>query len=285
MLGGWTAAFWREPRFWRYSLAALLTSGRRLAMSPALRARRERAFRSRAPRPVAPPPTRAALPDFARPRGAQRLLLRPRLRDRIARAFHVAYFSAFPRTVGDTRWLGVNALKLPSDLWIYQELISELRPALVVETGTYRSGSALFLGTVCEALGDGHVVSIDVAAEARTPHPRVTYLDASSVDPATVDQVRGLLGDDGHVLVILDSDHARDHVLAELRLWAPLVTSGSYLIVEDTNLNGHPVLPNWGPGPAEALERFLDERHDFVPDPVRERYLVTVCPGGFLRKR
>jgi len=85
--------------------------------------------------------------------------------------------------------------------------------------------------------------------------------------------------------VILDSDHSRDHVLDELRLYAPLVTSGSYVIVEDTNINGHPVLPQFGPGPMEALDEFLRESDEFSIDDQREKFFLTFNPRGFLLKR
>ncbi len=90
---------------------------------------------------------------------------------------------------------------------------------------------------------------------------------------------------DGPVIVILDSDHSRDHVLAELRAYADIVTPGGYCIVEDTNVNNHPVLPHWGPGPMEAVDAFLAERDDFEIDPWRERFMLTMNPRGYLRRR
>jgi cephalosporin hydroxylase len=87
------------------------------------------------------------------------------------------------------------------------------------------------------------------------------------------------------VLVILDSDHSREHVLDELRLYAGLVTPGSYLVVEDTNVNGHPVFAEHGPGPMEALEAFLAETDEFEVDATREKFFLTFNPRGFLRKR
>ena len=88
----------------------------------------------------------------------------------------------------------------------------------------------------------------------------------------------------GTVLVVLDSDHSRDHVLAEPRAYAPLVTPGSYLVVEDTNINGHPVYEAFGPGPMEAVQDFLKERDDFEADRSREKFLLTFNPRGWLRK-
>jgi cephalosporin hydroxylase len=185
----------------------------------------------------------------------------------------------------DTRFLGVPTWKCPLDLWVYQELVHELAPDLIVETGTAHGGSALYLAALCETTGRGEVVSVDVGDwPNRPPHPRLTYLTASSTDPAAVKQVARRASAAETVLVVLDSDHRRDHVLSELRAYAPLVTPGSYLVVEDTNVNGHPVYEEFGPGPMEAVEDFLKERDDFVVDPAREKLLLTFNPGGWLRK-
>jgi cephalosporin hydroxylase len=86
-------------------------------------------------------------------------------------------------------------------------------------------------------------------------------------------------------MVFLDSDHTREHVLAELRSYADFVTPGSYLVVEDTNLNDHPVVAGFGDGPMEAVEDFLAERDDFVSDPDAEKFLLTFNPGGYLRRK
>ncbi len=85
-------------------------------------------------------------------------------------------------------------------------------------------------------------------------------------------------------MVILDSDHSQAHVARELEILAPYVTPDSYLIVEDTNINGHPTYPSFGPGPFEALERFIADHPEFVVDSSREKFLLTFNPKGFLRR-
>jgi cephalosporin hydroxylase len=201
-----------------------------------------------------------------------------------ARLFHRAYYEAQESWM-DSRWLGVDALKTPQDLWVYQEIVVETRPDVIIETGTFRGGSALYLATVCDALDHGRIVSIDLRLPPGRPdHDRIDYLEGSSVDPRVVDRVRARVGDGERVMVLLDSDHSRDHVLAELRAYGPLVSDGCYLIVEDTNVNGHPVVPHWGPGPMEAVEAYLTEGAPFTIDPQREKFLFTFNPRGFLRR-
>jgi cephalosporin hydroxylase len=189
-----------------------------------------------------------------------------------------------PQTILETSWLGIPVLKCPLDLWVCQELVSELRPGLIIETGTYRGGSALFLAQLCDLLGKGRVVTIDRVPAPVPEHERITYMTGSSVAPDTLERVRAEVDGSEPVMVVLDSHHARDHVLQELTLYGDLVTVGSYLIVEDTNINGHPVLPQFGPGPTEAIQEFLSVDDRFEIDPYRERHLLTMHPGGFLRR-
>jgi cephalosporin hydroxylase len=85
-------------------------------------------------------------------------------------------------------------------------------------------------------------------------------------------------------MVILDSDHSQSHVEKELKLFAPLVTLNSYLIVEDTNINGHPAYPSFGPGPYEAVETFLRTNDNFEVDSSREKFLMTFNPKGYLKR-
>jgi len=112
---------------------------------------------------------------------------------------------------------------------------------------------------------------------------KVDFVLGSSVDPAVTSEIaRRVQGK--RCLVILDSEHTRDHVLSELRALAPLVSLDSYLIVQDTFVNGHPVEPDWGPGPWEAVTDFLATDERFEIDRSRERLMFTFCPNGFLRR-
>jgi cephalosporin hydroxylase len=206
----------------------------------------------------------------------------------IVDAFHRLYYAGpegegrvFHRTV----WMGVPCLKCPTDLMAYQEILFETRPALVVETGTHRGGSALFLAQMLDLVGGGEVVSIDVLEIPERPvHPRLKYLTGSSTDPAIVASVFAGRPPAEARLVILDSDHRRSHVAAELALFAPHVPRGAYLIVEDSNVNGHPVWPDFGAGPYEAVEEFLAANADFEADRSREKFLMTFNPRGYLKR-
>jgi cephalosporin hydroxylase len=201
--------------------------------------------------------------------------------------FHDLYYRRWLSHGADTiniSWFGHQVLKCPLDLWMYQELLVRTRPDLVVETGTHHGASAHFLAMVMDHIGHGAVISVDIdGTPVRPVHPRVTYLTGSSVDPAILAEVR-TRATGCRVLVILDSDHSADHVLAEMREYGPLVAVGDHMVVEDTNVNGHPTFPEFGPGPMEAIERYMAERDDFAVDPHCERFLMTLNPKGYLKR-
>lgn len=217
-----------------------------------------------------------------------RLYMGRRARRDIVDEFHRLYYDSksFGETWGDTRWLGVQTLKCPFDLWIYQEIISDLRPDLIIETGTFDGGSAFYLASVCDMLGHGEIITVDIEdVPGRPVHDRITYVIGSSVSDEAVAAVAAKAAGQKTVLVLLDSDHTQQHVLAELRRYHGFVTPGSYIVVEDTNINGHPVLPGLGPGPMEAVDAFLGENTDFEIDPTRERFMLTFNPRGYLRRK
>ena len=200
--------------------------------------------------------------------------------------FHELYYGARERTWKNTYWLGHRAEKCPLDLWVYQEIVCETRPDVIIETGTAAGGSALFLATICDLVRNGLVITVDVAnLGGRPEHSRIRYVTGSSTDEATVECVRALIPEGARVMVILDSEHAMEHVLAELEIYCALVTPAGYLVVEDTNVNGHPIRPDFGPGPSEAVARFLAANEQFEVDAEREKFFMTFNPGGYLRKR
>ena len=197
------------------------------------------------------------------------------------------------------RWMGRPIIQFPQDVMAMQEIIWRVQPDLIIETGIAHGGSLIFNASMLELLGrNGRVVGIDIDIrghnrEAIESHPmfrRITMIEGSSIDEAVVEQVRELSRGCGNVLVSLDSNHTHDHVLAELRLYAPLVTVGSYLVVFDTIIDAMPeefsANRPWAPGnnAGTALRQFLSETDRFVVDEELEnKLLITVAPGGYLR--
>jgi len=184
-------------------------------------------------------------------------------------------------------YCGVRTLKFPPDLWNYQELMFENDIHWVLETGTRHGGSALFFADLLAARAcEGEVVSVDITHEALHPlattHPGIRLLLGDSADPAMIELIRQLIPQDRlhGVLMILDSDHSAPHVLRELTALVPLLRQGDYVVVEDTIVNGHPVRPDFGPGPLEAIEAYLVENPEkLIPD--RERESKFGCTFAF----
>jgi cephalosporin hydroxylase len=200
--------------------------------------------------------------------------------------FHNLYYRAWLKGAGtiDISWMGYRALKCPLDAWVYQEIIFETKPDVIVETGTFEGGSALYMGHLCELIGHGRVISIDLAKRENLPtHARVQFWVGSSTAPEILARLTSDIAGK-KVMVILDSDHAFKHVKEELRLYSPLVSQHCYLIVEDTNVNGHPTNQEHGPGPMEAVEDFMQGNTQFIVDRGRERFMMTLNPGGYLQK-
>jgi cephalosporin hydroxylase len=201
-------------------------------------------------------------------------------------AFHrLLYYNA----QFDTHWLGVPVGKIPTDQWVYQELLWETKPDVLLEMGTlemgtFKGGSALYYASLFDLIGNGRVITVDIEKQPNLPaHPRITYLTGSSTAPEIVQQIRGMLRSGEKVMAVLDSDHSAQHVRKELDLYGAMVTPGQYIVVEDTNVNGHPVYSEFGPGPAEATADFLKTHPEYQPDRTREKFLVTFFPGGWLK--
>jgi cephalosporin hydroxylase len=187
---------------------------------------------------------------------------------------------------GDVRWLGHPIWQNVLDLWSIQEAIAELRPALLLETGTNRAGSALFYAHLFDLLGNGRIVTVDVERLHDLTHPRVEFLSGSSVEEPVLTRMREQARlADGPVMVILDSDHAESHVAAELEAYAGLVTPGSLLLVQDGVIDVMPRFAHARPGPLPAIEKFLASHPEFQIDAKFDhRFLVTHHPSGWLRR-
>jgi cephalosporin hydroxylase len=218
----------------------------------------------------------------------------------IVDAFHKLYYDAAVKgkTWDAVDWFGARVNKCPFDLWNYQEILYRLKPDLIIETGTYFGGSAYYFATLCDLMGKGRVISIDIEdaettlshdqrrpERVRPAHPRIEYWKGSSTSAAILDRLKTVVAQSPVVFVNLDSDHRKAHVLEELRLYGPLVTPGSYLVVEDTNINGHPVYPEFGPGPWEAVDEFLRGHSEFrVDESINNKHFLSLHPRGYLQK-
>ncbi len=185
------------------------------------------------------------------------------------------------------RWLGSPVRACPLDLWAYQELVEELDPDLIVETGTAFGGIAHFLADLCELRGNGEVVGIDEdELPGRPRHRRLRFMQGAPASTGVLAALRTLAQGKSCVLAILDADRSRSGGLEELRQYAPLVTPGSYLIVRGSSLNERAGGDSGPPGAGleGAVERFLCERADFERD-AAPALRATSNPRGFLRRR
>jgi cephalosporin hydroxylase len=173
-------------------------------------------------------------------------------------------------------------------MWILQEILAETRPDVLVETGTFKGGSALYFASLFDLIGRGRVYTIDIEDHPGRPaHPRIMFRNGSSTADATVAWIRSQTKAGERVMVALDRAHTKKHVLTELDMYAPLVTPGMYLVVEDSNIGhtfamGSPEYRDGGPW--DAIAEWLPKHPEFERDAAREKFGVTFNPGGWLRR-
>lgn len=202
-------------------------------------------------------------------------------------------------------WLGRPIIQYPQDIVAMQELVWRIQPELIIETGIAHGGSLVLyaslleLNAACGGPADARVLGIDIdirphnraAIDAHPMRRRIDMIQGSSLAPEIVDQVRAAAAGKSRVMVCLDSNHTHEHVLAELRAYAPLVTVDSYCVVFDTMVEDLPgeMYPDrpWGPGdnPGTAVSAYLGEHPEFQVDrAIEDKLLVTVAPSGYLRR-
>ena len=207
--------------------------------------------------------------------------------DRIARRFNQLYWRS-QLAQSRTLWLGILTQQMPTDLWAIQQILYEVRPDYVVETGTLEGGSALFHAMVLREINpQARIITIDI--EPRVGHASqypafremVEVWTASSTAPETIAMVSARVHN-RRTLVLLDSSHAKEHVSRELHLYGPLVSAGSFMIVHDTNLYGEgaPVVE----GPLAAVREFVTGNPQYQIDRSREAMMLTLSSSGYLKK-
>ncbi len=213
---------------------------------------------------------------------------KPMTKEQIVEKFIQTYHAA--NVHNRTTWMGIRAQQSPCDLWAIQEIIWDVKPDFIIETGTFKGGGTLFLASVLQNIGgSGKVITVDIesqigeASKLALFQERVVFIEGDSVSEETIRRIAERVKN-SRAMVMLDSDHHKKHVLKELKLYSQFVSPGSYLIVHDTSHNGHPLRTSYGEGPMEAVEEFLKENANFVSDRSREKFLFTFLPQGFLKR-
>ncbi|MEO7359689.1 MAG: cephalosporin hydroxylase family protein [Gemmatimonadaceae bacterium] len=196
------------------------------------------------------------------------------------------------------RWMGRPIIQFPQDMMAMQEILWDVKPDLVIEAGVAHGGSIIYYASLLELIGHGQVLGLDIDIrshnrEAIESHPmskRIRLIEGSSIDAGIIKQVQEIARGK-RVVVVLDSNHTHEHVLAELRAYAPLVCEGGYCVVMDTVVEHMPksMFPNrpWGPGdnPMTAAQQYLREDERFVVDDgIDAKLLISVAPSGYLRR-
>ncbi len=202
-------------------------------------------------------------------------------------------------------WFGRPIIQIPEDIVRMQEVIYQAKPDVILETGVAHGGSLIFYASLCKAMGRGRVIGIDIeirphnriAIENHELFPFITLIEGSSVDPTTVEKAKSLIAPSEKVMVILDSNHTRDHVLEEIQCYKKLVSRGSYLVVTDGSMQILHDVPRGKPewihdNPVESVKAFLKENAEFVlenpPWPFNESELtelITHWPSAWLKRK
>jgi len=193
------------------------------------------------------------------------------------------FFAQYGKTI-QMSWMGKKCQKFPFDAWVYQEIIFESVPDVVIEVGSLYGGSTLFLASMLDLQKRGNVIAIDIDhSMIDFTHPRIHWITGNATSEEVLSKVRSLIGPHERVMVIEDSSHTYENTLAVLRSYSPFVTKGMYFIVED-GVCYYPFITGPKPGPFEAVKDFLGENADFEVDKSKEKFVLTLNPSGYLRR-
>ncbi|MBU0908620.1 MAG: cephalosporin hydroxylase family protein [Proteobacteria bacterium] len=218
--------------------------------------------------------------------------------EEIINIFHSIFYASENDHSGPPKlYNGVPIHKHPGDMFNYQQILFTQKPDYIIECGAFQGGSTMFFADTLNLIGKGKIVSVDICEREERwypqveAHERTILIPGSSVAADVVAQVKETVKDGESFFVILDSLHTKAHVLAEMESYGPLLAKGNYMIVEDSNLNGHPLPPEWHTqtmqegGPFEAVQEYMRIHHDFVVDlQMEHRFLFSYAPSGYLVK-
>lgn len=190
------------------------------------------------------------------------------------------------RSLTETTYFGIKTVKSPLDFWIYREIIFEQKPDIIIEIGSFCGGTALALAHICDNMGHGNIISLDISHSMVpgivTDHPKILLIEGDACQ--SFGKVKDVISTDDNILIIEDSAHTFDNTLKVLNTYSPLIRPGGYFIVEDTICH-HGLDTGPEPGPYEAVKAFLEINRDFESDRSRESFLITWNPKGYLRRK
>lgn len=219
--------------------------------------------------------------------------------EEIINVFHSIFYASENDHCGPPKlYNGVPIHKNPGDMFNYQQILFTQKPDYIIECGAFQGGSTMFFADTLKLIGKGKIVSVDICERDERwypqveEHERTILIPGSSVAPDTVAKVKDVVKDGKSFFIILDSLHTKAHVLAEMESYAPLMAKGNYMIVEDSNLNGHPLPPEWHRqtmqegGPFEAVIEYMSRYNDFdIDKDMENRFLFSYAPSGYLVKK
>ena len=208
-----------------------------------------------------------------------------------------AKVSAENRLSYEIDWLGIPIIQTPEDMILMQELIFKVQPDVIIETGVAHGGSLIYYASLLEILGKGKVIGIDIEIREHNrkvieKHPmfkRIDLVEGSSISEETIEKIRKMVPNNSKVIVCLDSNHTKNHVLKELQLYHGFVNLGSYIVVFDTITSKLSKVSNsekiyLGNSPKEAIEEFLKEHNNFELDKSYNKLYVSSSQDGYLRR-